>query len=103
MIANTGIMDFPIEDSRNQITGTDYSEGSRDYQIKFGIVERPRQSIQVNKEISHVRLTLANGQILVQGDPRNETINYVTYPEGGSLKIEVDNEIIEGANIRLIL
>lgn len=101
MKAYTGIMDFAVEDYQDQITESDYVEGSRNYQIKFGIVERPRQSLQVNKEISNVRITLANGQILVEGDPRNETINYVTYPEGGTLKIEVDNEIIEGATLDL--
>lgn len=99
MKANTGIMDFAIEDTRSQSTDFTYVEGSREYQIKFGIVERPRQSVQVNKEISNICITLANGQILAQGDPRKESINYVTYPEGGTLKIEVDNEIIEGATL----
>lgn len=99
MIANTGIMDFAIEDIQEQKTEFDYKEGERNYQIKFGIIERPRQSLQVNKEICNIKLTLANGQILAQGDPRNETINYVTYPENGSLKIEVDSEIIEGATL----
>lgn len=99
--ANTGIMDIAIEDYRNQVTDDTYVEGSREYQIKFGIVERPRQSLQVNKEISNIRITLSNGQILLQGDPREEEINYVTYPEQGPLKIEIDNEIIEGATLDL--
>ena len=97
--ANTGIMDFAIEDYRNQVTDDTYVEGSREYQIKFGIVERPRQSLQVNKEISNICLTLPNGQILLQGNPRSGEINYVTYPDRGPLKIEIDNEIIEGATL----
>lgn len=99
MKSNSGIIDFPIEDTREQTTDINYVEGSRDYQLKFGIVERPRQSLEVNKEISYVRITLANGQILVEGDPREQNINYLTYPERGTLKIEVDNEIIEGATL----
>ncbi len=106
MDAYTGIMDVAIEDYRDQITkqdGTegDYVEGSRNYQIKFGIVERPRQSLQVNKEINGVAVTLANGQVLVHGDPRKDEIKYVTYPEFGPAKIEIDNEIVEGATLDL--
>lgn len=100
--AYTGIMDWAVEDYGNQATNDgEYVEGSREYQIKFGIAERPRQSLQVNKEISKMCLTLANGQILAQGDPRTDTIRYVTYPDGGTLKIEADNEIIEGSTLDL--
>ena len=102
MIANTGIMDFPVEDYEKQVTDINYDENTlRNYYIKFGIIERPKQSLNVNKEISNVKLTLANGQVLVEGDPRVEEIKYVTYPERGLLKIEVDSELIEGANLEL--
>ena len=99
MNAYTGFLDLAIEDTRVQTTDNTYVEGSRDYTIKFGIVERPRQSLQVYKEISYVRVTLPNGQVLIEGDPRNTVIDYVIYPEGGTLKIEIDNEIIEGATL----
>ena len=102
--AYTGYMDFPIEDTRDQTLIWDDIDGkaknSREYEIKFGIVERPRQSVQVNKEISYIKLTLADGRVLLEGDPREPNkINYVTYPDGGILKIEVDNEIIEGSTL----
>lgn len=64
-------------------------------------MERPRQSLQVNKEISRIGITLANQQVLVEGDPRKDKIDYVTYPEFGPVKIEIDNEIIEGATLDL--
>ncbi len=99
MIANTGVMDFPIEDTRIQTTDINYIQGSREYKLKFGIAERPRQSIELNKEISHICITLANGQILVDGDPRTQKMNYVQYLKRGALKIEVDTEIIQGAKI----
>lgn len=89
MDANTGMFDFPIEDT------------IQNYQTKFGIIERPKQSLELNKEISYVRIVLANGQVLVEGDPRTDTIKYVTYPDGGILKIEIDNEIIQGAGLEL--
>ena len=69
--------------------------------INFGIVERPRQSIEVNKEISYIKLILTNGQALVEGNPREGTLPYVKTPKGGGLTIEVDNEIIEGATLEV--
>lgn len=73
------------------------------YETKFGIVERPNQKFEVTKEVSYVKVTLANGQILLEGDPRsNQSIsNYLTYPEHGSVKIEIDSEIIQGAKLEI--
>ena len=69
--------------------------------MNFGIVERPRQSIEITKNVSYVKLTLANGQVIVEGDPRKDKMQYVTYPKGGNLKIEIDNELIQGAILNL--
>lgn len=130
MKSYTGIMDVAIEDSRDQTTeyeksgvsdeekrnyqikyGYDTNSGGngetsdevkRNYQIKFGIVERPRQSLKVTKDIASVKLALANGQIIAEGnkeDIQAGNVKYVVYPEGGPLKIEIDNEIIEGADL----
>lgn len=104
MDAYTGLMDFAIEDQKEQVSeygNNGYINGKRDYQIKFGIIERPRQSLQVTKDINKMSLTLANGQVLAQGNPIDDDINYVTYPEGNRLKIEVDSELLEGANLEL--
>lgn len=101
MIATTGKMTFPIEDKKDQTTNYDYVEPSRIYNIKFGIVERPRQSLEVNKEISYIKLTLQNGTVLVEGDPRTTTMNYVTYPQNGILKVEADNNLIQGSTLQV--
>ena len=92
-------MDIAIENKNGETTTGDENRTRLYDNIDFGIVERPRQSIKTTKEISYIKLKLANGQVLVEGDPRKDSMNYVTYPEGGSLKIEVDNEIIEGATL----
>lgn len=130
MKSYTGIMDVAIEDSRDQTTeyeksgvsdeekrnyqikyGYDTNSGGngetsdevkRNYQIKFGIVERPRQSLKVTKDIASVKLALANGQIIAEGnkeDIQAGRVKYIVYPDGGFLKIEIDNEIIEGADL----
>ena len=102
-MARTPNMSIAVENYNGETTdGIKDTDRSRTYDnIDFGIVERPRQSFEVNKEISHIKLKLANGQILAEGDPRTETIQYVTYPEHGSLKIEMDSEIIEGATVEI--
>lgn len=102
MKAYTGIMDWAIEDYGKQTTDFTYNEDSRNYQIKFGIVERPRQSLKVTKDIASVKLALANGQIIAEGtkeDIQAGRVKYIVYPDGGFLKIEIDNEIIEGADL----
>lgn len=102
MKAYTGIIDIAVEDEREQQTDYDYVEGSRNYELKFGIVERPRQSLEVTKEIANIKISLANGQIITEGNTdeiRGGRTKYVVYPEGGPLKIEIDNEIIEGADL----
>lgn len=67
--------------------------------INFGIVERARQSISVKKKITHVKLQLANEQCIVDGNPSISTLKYVTYPTGGDLKIELDPELMQGAQL----
>ena len=99
MISTTGKMNFAIEDTKNQTTEYDYKAPSRVYNVKFGIAERPRQSLELIKEIDYIRLTSASGQVIVEGDPRTMTMNYVTYPPNGMLKIEADNEIIQGSTL----
>jgi len=77
--------------------------------IDFGIVERPHQSATLNKEVSNIKLTLANGQVLVNGDPRNN-LEYVSYiaPDknnianpNGLIKIEADSELIYGSTLEI--
>lgn len=98
--ANTPQLKIEIED-KNYPEGSDYgAEFECNYQnIDFGIVERPRASINLTKDIAYIKLVLSNGQVLIDGDPRNDTLQHVTYPNGGILKIEVDNEILQGAKL----
>ena len=102
MTARTPDMDIAIENTNNEETQEDQNRTTIYDDIDFGIVERPRKNIELTKEIKYVRLKLANGQTLIEGDPRNNNeIRYLTYPEGGLLKIELDSEMIEGATIEI--
>ena len=101
MTARTPDMNVAIENENGESTEKDQKRTRLYDNINFGIVERPRKSIELTKEINYIKLSLANGQVLVEGDPRKDEIRYLIYPQGGSLKIEVDSEIIEGATLEV--
>lgn len=72
----------------------------------FGIVERARQDIYVDKRISDLKITLSSGQVLVSGNPYKTKLPYVVALENNKdpredreklVKIEIDNEIMHGA------
>lgn len=82
----------------------------------FGIIERAREDIFVDKTISHIKITLANGQELVNGNPYADKLSYVkTMGFGqkitnGSLArnaldkqmlIEMDAELVQGATMEV--
>ena len=80
--------------------------------VDFGIVERARQDISLNKRVSTMKLTLANGQTLVDlqitedGKLEGQTAN-VTYlppspnsiPKNGMVRLELDSELIQGSTL----
>lgn len=81
--------------------------------VDFGLIERPKQDIQVTKEISDVKLALANGDSITQGPTRDENgkireLSYATYLKpskpikGGLLKMELDSELVHGATLEVI-
>lgn len=102
MTAQTPIMSIAIEEKDKDITDSDYTP-IHSYETKFGIAKRPRQDFEVKKEISYVKVILANGQILLEGDPskNDEIASYVTYPPNGRVKIEIDSEILQGATLEI--
>lgn len=79
--------------------------------IDFGIVERPKQQLELSKRVSGYRITLANGQILADVEISEDgkmtgTKTSTTYmgPSANSiglLKTEMDNELIEGAKLEV--
>ena len=78
----------------------------------FGITERARQDYEVNKIISNLKLVLANGQVLISGNPYLQTVTSENDNSGsskllytkalpGEVSIEIDNEILQGAQISI--
>lgn len=69
--------------------------------MDFGIIKRPKQRLDVDKQISYVKVTLANGQVVIEGDPRTETIEHLRFLPDGNVHIELDSEIIQGATLTI--
>ena len=68
--------------------------------IDFGIIERPKQSIEIKKEVANIQIILANGNELINGDPRNTTLPGVQVLDD-DVNIQIDNEIIQGSTLRI--
>ena len=107
----TPTMEFGVE---YETTVTDGTADKVEFIVKnvdFGIVERARQKLDLEKRVSTFKVTLANGQILadatVTEDGKLEgTTNHMTYmgpsTNGkGYVKLEVDSELIEGATLEV--
>lgn len=79
--------------------------------IDFGIVERARQALDIGKDVTGVKITLANGQTIidakiVNGKLEGDNIKGLTYMgpsngNNGTVKAEIDNELIQGATIQI--
>ncbi len=69
--------------------------------IDFGIIERPRQSLIIDKEISNIQLTLTNGVTMINGDPRSQNIQGLKMLPNGDVYLEIDDEIIQGATLKI--
>lgn len=83
--------------------------------IDFGITRRPMQQLAIEKRVSRIKATLANGQVIV--DARVEIdkdgnahlvgdYKYTTYmqPDAnnkGFVKLELDNELIQGTKLEV--
>ena len=83
--------------------------------LDFGIIERPREDLFVEKTITYITITLGNGQKLIDGDPRTDKINYVKTMGFDDIKngqqartignkrllAELDSELTQGAQLEL--
>ncbi len=78
--------------------------------VDFGIVERAKQALTLTKNIKDVKIVLASGNALVDAKIENgalkEEVNHAVFLPGtngknAQLKMELDSELIEGAQLRI--
>ena len=119
--AYTPAFKIQVEYTEVQQAEVDANGGSfpHDWTIfDFGIIERPREDIVIDKTIENLKITLANGQVLTEGNPYEEKMNYVralgqtkvfdrdtfqkTLGKEKALYIEMDIETIQGARLDIL-
>ena len=86
---------------------TDTSVGSGTYKIEnmdFGIIEKARQAVEIHKNVSELKITLANGQTIVDAKMEDgkllEPVPWVKF-EGKKLWVEMESELIQGSQLNL--
>lgn len=121
MDSKTNSMTFGVElndiyNRKTETSGIDKVTFSIE-NIDFGVIERPRQSIDVTKRAKSMKITLANGQVIadakiVEKDGKlqlEQQVKGVIYtepsdknnPKNGQIKAEIDNELIQGATVEI--
>ena len=117
--------DIKVQIEYTQQTTSKVDNNGGDFQtdfsaFDFGIMERAREDLVINKTVSKVKVTLANGQVLIEGDPRKDKINYVkamglksnTDQNGREIAkfskvddklitMEIDSELLQGAKLEV--
>ena len=105
-----------IDNKKTETSGIDKVTFSIE-NIDFGVIERPRQSIDVTKRAKSMKVTLANGQIIadskiiekdgkLQLEEQAKGVAYIqpsanASPKNGMIKAEIDNELIQGATVEI--
>ena len=109
MQAHTAYFKLGVEadDNHNEVNSatliTD-GNGKLDYtysikNIDLGIIERPVVDLQVDKQITGLKVSLGNGQVLINGNPQTDKLPYVRTGLGDFVPIEMDTEILHGATL----
>ena len=83
MVAQTGLID------------TARNNGKTD-NVNLGLVERAKSQVVLNQEVSNVRVTLPNGQILYD---TNKSVKNLYFGENGDSAVTIDNRLLTGYTI----
>ena len=111
-----------LEYTADQESNVGEDGGNFDYnwdKFNFGIAERAREDICVDKTIKNLKITLANGQVLTEGNPYTDSMDYVralgskdvinsredfnkAFTKQREIFMEMDTELIQGATLELL-
>lgn len=115
MDSTTPTMEFSVEYDTNVTDGTEDKVEFIVKNVDFGIAERAKQQLDMAKRVKSFKITLANGQVLVDAtvDEKGNlqgSHDHVTYmgPNNfngnkfnGYIKAEMDSELIEGSTLEI--
>jgi len=102
MTAETGIINMQVEYNRTQTNSGDKAI----YHITnldLGLEERPKAQIEINKDVKHLKVTLANGNVLFDANGTTENLLWqpnVIYFNGYKNNLMDSNRFTTMSNIR---
>ena len=107
MEAYTPYFKLGIEEFNDQQSGATLEtqeDGTLNYvftidNVDLGLIERPIVDLQVDKVITGLKVSLGNGQVLINGDPSKESLPYVRTGLDDFVPIEMDTELLQNATI----
>ena len=107
MEAYTPYFKLGVEEFNDQQSGATLEtqeDGTLNYvftidNVDFGLIERPIVDLQVDKVITGLKVSLGNGQVLINGDPSKESLPYVRTGLDDFVPIEMDTELLQNATI----
>lgn len=113
MVSTTPMMEVGIEYETTETASMGLRYEYKIRNIDFGIIERARQDLKLTKRVESMKVTLANGQVLVNltvdenGNITGER-NHITYMKpdeadkyNGFIRLELDNELMQGAKVEV--
>ena len=107
MEAYTPYFKLGIEEFNDQQSGATLEtqeDGTLNYvftidNVDLGLIERPIVDLQVDKVITGLKVSLGNGQVLINGDPSKDSLPYVRTGLDDFVPIEMDTELLQNATI----
>ena len=103
MYADTAKLKIQVEYDRTEANGSDRF----DYNVRnidFGIENRPQNDVELDKEITGIKVTLADGNTIIDTENGiNKNVNWVANNDTtqGKIHIYLDEELMQGANIEI--
>ena len=103
-IMNSKTPNFKVDVEIESDPNTGKKISSQISNIDFGIIEMARQAIEIHKNVSELKITLANGQTIVDAKMEDgkllEPVPWVKF-EGKKLWVEMESELIQGSQLNL--
>lgn len=103
-----------VKDNGEPEDGSTFSKDLVDV-FNFGVVTRAKEDISIDKTIDSLTITLANGQVLVDGNPFKDSLSYTvalgskettktrsSNYAGRRVRTEVDTELLHGATLDIV-
>ncbi len=103
MQAETGVIRMEVEYNKELSDSTEKSA----YNLKnldFGIVERPKAGLKLDKKVSNLRVELADHTVKIDASEKADHVGWTPKGDalyGGYIEATVDEEFMYGANIQI--